>query len=152
MFSLRVSSSVLLVQLENTSDDILFLSKICSENSVMELRIQRVYETQPELRLTKLIRKKQFQEAEKFAQMFNIDPIVIVKAKAELIVEKTECTSDDIVELINLLDSINDDAFNLRCCSGVDCGNLEDVRKILTYGAKIIPKNVSVFLLFSMPF
>lgn len=113
----------------------------------MELRIQRVFESQPELRLTKLIRKKQFQEAENFAKMFNIDPIVILKAKAELIVEKTECTSEDIVDLINLLDSINDDEFNLRCCSGVDCGNLEDVRKILTYGGKIVPKNVSLFFI-----
>lgn len=134
---------MLLLQLENTTDDILFLSKICTQNFVSEVRVQRVYETQPDLRLLKLIRKQQFQEAEKFALMFNIDPIIIMKAKAEIIVEKTESTSEDVVNLMNLLDCIDDDVFKLECCSEVDCGNLEDVRKILSYGVKIIPKNVS---------
>lgn len=141
VFSLKVSSSVLLVQID-TTDDIFFLSKIRSENSCTELRIQRVYETQPELRLTKLIRKQLFQEAENVAKMFNLDPNIILKAKADLFVEKNECTSEDIVCLINLLDSINDDAFKLKCCKVVDCENLKDVRKILSYGVKIVPTNV----------
>lgn len=143
IFSLKVSNSIILIQPEQTTDDVIFISKICPENSVMELRIQRVYETQPVLRLTKLIRKQQFQEAEIFAKQFNINPLIIQKAKAELIVVKTECTSEDVVNLIRLLDAINEDVFNLQCCSGVDCGNLEDVRTILTYGVKIVPKNVS---------
>lgn len=133
---------MLLIQLESSVEDVIFLSRICSEDSVSELRLQRVYEIQPELRLAKLIRKHRFQEAEKFAKMFNLDQIIILKAKAELILEKHSCTSDDIDNLIKILDSIDDDMFNLQCCLDVNCENLEDVKKILKYGEKILPKNV----------
>lgn len=149
IFSLKVSNSTVLIQQDSIVDDILFISKVITNNSLSELRIQRVYETKPELRLNKLIRKQQFQEAEKFAKMFSIDPVIILKAKAELYVEKSECTTEDIVEFLKLLDLINDDAFKLSCCSTIECGSLEDVKKILVYGTQIIPKDVSniMFLL-----
>nr|XP_023019425.1 kinetochore-associated protein 1-like [Leptinotarsa decemlineata] len=108
---------------------------------ILELRLQSVYETEPELRLTRLIRRQRFEEAEKFAKSFNINPVVILKARAQLIVDKSECTSQDISNLIKLMDSIHDEYFKLQCCSNVDCGKFDDVRKILTYGAKISVKN-----------
>lgn len=124
------------------NDEILILSKIVNSTGLIsELRVQCVYETHPELRLTKLIRKQRFEEAIKFAKMFNIDPVVILKARAQVIVDKNVCTSEDIIKLIEILDQIHDDYFKLQCCSHIECNNYEDVRKILNYGSVNVPKS-----------
>lgn len=128
----------------------MFLSAIHNtENFISEVRIQRVNETQPEVRIIKLIRKQKFHEAEKIAEMFNIDPVIILKAKVDLIVEQSKCTTEDVTNLLTLMDSIKDDKFNLLTCLGVNCICLEDVRKLLNYGIKIVPKCVSktIFIL-----
>lgn len=150
IFSLKLSNPVHLVQLENASDEILILSKIINNaGCISELRVQCVYETQPELRLTRLIRKQRFEEAIKFAKMFNIDPVIVLKARAQAIIDKTVCTSEDVINLIEILDQTDDNYFKLQCCSNVDCHNYEDMRKILYYGSMIVPKShVSNFWLF----
>lgn len=141
IFSLKMLHPVHLIQLENASDETLTLSKICNnEGLVTELRVQCVYETQPQLRLARLIRKQRFDEAEKFAEMFHIDPMIVLKARAQLIVDKTVCTSEDVNRLIEIFQSIDDDYFKLNCCSNVECNNYEDMRKILNYGSTIVPK------------
>ncbi|KAJ8933456.1 hypothetical protein NQ314_014013 [Rhamnusium bicolor] len=139
-----MSNPVHLVELENANDEILFLSKICKDGRIVELRAQGVYETEPELKLMRLIRKHRFEEAEKFAVTFNINPIIILKARAQIFVDKTVCTSEDIINLIKILESVDDEYFKLQCCSNVECSNHEDVRKILNYGSTIMPRsNVS---------
>lgn len=140
IFSVKIYHPVTLINLDNTSDDILFLTQVIKDDCISELRIQSVYETDPELRLKRLIKREKFEEAEALAKMFNINPMIIMKAKAELLVGKAECTSQDINDLIKLLDDINEDCFSLFCCSNVDCGSLEDVRKVLEYGTKVDPK------------
>ncbi|CAG9812993.1 unnamed protein product [Phaedon cochleariae] len=141
VFSLRISHPVNLVQMLSSTEDLIFVSKVFKEGKITELRLQSVYETQPELKLAKLIKRHRFEEAEQFAKTFNINPVIILKAKAQLIVDKAECSSEDINNLIKLMDSINDEYFNLECCSNVDCSNFEDVKKILIYGSGISPKN-----------
>ncbi|XP_057655041.1 uncharacterized protein LOC130893178 isoform X1 [Diorhabda carinulata] len=139
IFSLKINYPVEFVQMDFAKNDIVFISKITTENKITELRIQTVYETDPESRLMRLIKRRRFEEAELFAKTFNVNPTIILKAKAQLIVDKTKCTSEDIDDLINLMNDINDSWFNLQCCTDVDCSNFQDVRKILTYGSKITP-------------
>uniref|UniRef100_A0A6P7F6M5 Kinetochore-associated protein 1 n=1 Tax=Diabrotica virgifera virgifera TaxID=50390 RepID=A0A6P7F6M5_DIAVI len=140
IFSLRINFPVYLIQMDFTKNDIVFASKVTSEDRIKELRLQSVYETEPESRLMRLVKRRRFVEAEQFAKTFNIDPSIILKAKAQLIVDKSKCSSGDIKDLLNLMDSINDAQFNLQCCTNVDCPNFDDVRQILTYGSKITPK------------
>ncbi|KAG5873673.1 hypothetical protein JTB14_013339 [Gonioctena quinquepunctata] len=141
IFSLKILYPVHLIQVNSTTDDLLFISKVTSNDAIVELRLQSVYETEPELRLTRLIRRQRFEEAEKFAKTYNINPSVILKAKAELLVDKLECSPQDVNHLIKLMDTIDDANFNLQCCARVDCSRFEDIRKILTYGTKIPVKN-----------
>ncbi|CAG9834311.1 unnamed protein product [Diabrotica balteata] len=140
IFSLRICFPVYLIQMDFTKNDIIFASKVTSEDRIKELRLQTVYETDPESRLMRLVKRRRFEEAEQFAKTFNIDHSIILKAKAQLIVDKSKCTSGDIKDLLKLMDSINDAQFNLQCCTNVDCSNFDDVRQILTYGSKITPK------------
>ncbi|XP_023312751.1 kinetochore-associated protein 1-like, partial [Anoplophora glabripennis] len=141
IFSLKISNPVHLIQLENVSDETLILSKICNgDGLISELRVQCVYETEPELRLTRLLRKQRFDEAEKFAEKHHLGSMLILKARAQVIIDKTVCTSDDVNRLIEILESIDDDHFKLQCCSNVECNSYEDLRKILNYGSMIVPK------------
>ncbi|KAJ8978820.1 hypothetical protein NQ317_018911 [Molorchus minor] len=140
VFSLKLSHPIHIIQLENASYETLIISKIFNNGVITELRAQCVCETEPELRLARLIKKQRFEEAEKFAKTFNMDPGVISKARAQIYVDKTDITSEDTEILISILETVDDDLFKLQCCSNVECYNSEDARRILTYGSKIMPK------------
>ncbi|RZC32599.1 uncharacterized protein BDFB_000923 [Asbolus verrucosus] len=142
IFSLKISTEVHLITPECINDEILYISKISHDNSVNELRFHIVYETEPEQRLLRLLRKHKYEEAEKFAIFFHLDLAIINKARAQAIIDKSVCESDDINVLINLLNMIDDDEFKLQCCLDVEsfCSKFDDVRRILNYGCSLTPK------------
>lgn len=132
------------MSLENTSDDILYIVEIAQNNKISELRFTVVNETVPEKRLKKLLKKQDFDEAEKFASLFGLDMTIIKKAKAQLIVDKMVCDEEDIKMLLTMLDSIDDFLFSLHCCHDVhfSCERLEDVKKVLLYGCRELPNHL----------
>nr|CAI5837505.1 unnamed protein product [Callosobruchus analis] len=137
VFSVQLSHPVYVIPCI-ASDEMYLISKVYTDSTGLELRFQYVYEVEPELRLKKLVRKQRFQEAEEFAKTFNISTEIILKAKVEQITEKTDCDSDDIDNLLTLMDGIKDDSFKLNLCNNVDCRKLADFRKLYKYGSSII--------------
>lgn len=119
----------------------MYITKIMQGDKVSELRFMVVYESLPEKRLERLLRKHCLDEAEKFAQLFRLDMNIIRKAKAQVIVDKMICTEQDMDALLVLLDSIGDTLFSLQCCLEVQlsCDRFEDVRRILRYGCSDLP-------------
>jgi hypothetical protein len=139
VYSLKVSSRVQLVTLESPNDDILYLSQILNGDLVSELRFHVVTETDAEQRLGRLLKRRRYEEAEKFAQVFGLDVALINKARAQEIIDKSICSCEDVDDLVNLLGAIDDDEFRLQSCLDVQasCDKLEDVRKVLTYGCSL---------------
>nr|CAH7754907.1 unnamed protein product [Callosobruchus chinensis] len=137
VFSVELSHPVYLIPCI-VSDEMYIISKVRSDSTGLELRFQYIYEVEPELRLKKLVRRQRFQEAEEFAKTFNISTEIILKAKVEQIIEKSDCDSDDIDNLLSLMDGIQDDLFKLSLCNKVDCRKLVDLRKLYKYGSSII--------------
>ncbi|CAG9854949.1 unnamed protein product [Phyllotreta striolata] len=138
IFSLKLNYPVHLISTNSTEYDIMFMYYIIdNEGKFIEFNLQQVYETDHESRYSKLISMGRFDEAEALAKKYNIDPSFMLKAKAQLLVDKTECNSDDISKLISLMDSIYDGPFKLQCCNKVDFSQFSDVKRILEYGSRI---------------
>ncbi|KYB25616.1 hypothetical protein TcasGA2_TC034281 [Tribolium castaneum] len=142
IYGLNVKTDIYLISPECVNDELLYISKIVENNSVSELRFHMVYETDAEQRLARLLRKRKYEEAERFAALFHLDASLVNEAKAQDIVDKMTCTSEEIDQLINLLNLIDNDVFKLQSCLGVTCSKFEDVRKILEYGCTLQLKKV----------
>lgn len=138
IFSIKVNNDVILLKEESLIEETIFLSKIIHDTKLNEIRFCTVNETEPELRLERLVRKQKFEEAEKFAEMFKLDTIIIDKAKVENIMNDG-CETQEIDKLFELLDKIDDIQFKLMVCSAADsyCNHLNDIRRILVYGATL---------------
>lgn len=106
-----------------------------------ELRFTNVYETSPEARLSKLVKKNRLDEAEAFVKLFNLNENLVKKARAQQIVDKSLCSKEDIDGLLGLLGQIEDLQFSLQCCFDVHscCERLVDVKRVLEYGCCEFP-------------
>lgn len=106
------------------------------------MRFQVILETTPEVRLKRLLRRQQFDEAEKFVKTYNLSSTEVLKAKAQVIVDKRACNDEDVCNLLNILDRIDDTSFTLQSCLDIyqSCDNLSDVEKILLYGCNVAAK------------
>lgn len=144
IFTLKLTNPVHLISLQSTNDEIVYITKIIQNDVIHELRFTVVSETIPEKRLEKLLRKQDFEAAEKFAELFGLDLNLIRKAKAQVIVDKMICNENDTEMLLKIIDSINDTLFSLNCCCDVhlSCERIEDVEKILLYGCRDLPNNL----------
>lgn len=130
----------------------MYISIIEKQDRIQELRVQVVSETAPEIRLKRLLRRQRFDEAENFAYTYGLSNTEILKAKAQVIIDKRSCSPEDISQLLEILDRVDDTLFKLQSC--VDtyqcCDRLEDVRRILSYGCDcVIKHNVRTLFSFS---
>ncbi|CAH0550737.1 unnamed protein product [Brassicogethes aeneus] len=145
VFSIKLTTEINLIIPETLLDEVLYVSKLRSDDKINELRICQITETEPEKRLERLIRKHKFEEAEQFVTLFGLDRHLIAKAKAQLIVDKNVCETEDMANLIEMLDTINDDLFKLKICNSMAwnsvCPDKMDIGKILKYGCALVPKN-----------
>lgn len=125
-------------------DDIVYITEITQNGKAKELRFTYIYETSPEARLAKLLKKNQLAEAEAFVKLFNLDMNIIRKARAQTIVDQTVCYMEDVDVLLGILDEIQDAEFTLQCCLDVHscCERLDDVRRVLKYGCRELPDQV----------
>lgn len=149
VFSLNLTHNIFLIAPETVNDEHMYITEISHDQKIRELRFTLIYETSPERRLEKLLKKGCFEEAETFAASFNLDVNVIRKARAQTIVDERLCDQADIDMLLELLDKIGDVKFTLQCCLDVHlcCEEAEDVRRVLEYGCRELPNYLVSFLL-----
>ncbi|XP_076262126.1 kinetochore component rough deal [Rhynchophorus ferrugineus] len=135
IYSIELDHPIHLVQMQNSNEEVLFFSEIIKNTFIDEIRLQYIYEADPELRIKRLIQKQLFDEAERFAKTYNIDMGIILEAKAQHIVNKLSCKTSDIDELFNIFSQIDDHLFKLNCCDIIECELGYDARRILYYAA-----------------
>ncbi|XP_048519946.1 uncharacterized protein LOC109536795 isoform X3 [Dendroctonus ponderosae] len=117
------------------AEEIAFVSEVYKNDTLVELRLQIITTTDPKLRVQKLISQGQIDKAEMFAKQFNLDQDCIGEAKAFNIITKNECTSEDIDELLAILDTIKNAATKIQFCDSVVCKTAIDTRRVLSYAA-----------------
>lgn len=149
LYSLEVSSVSSLVQRGISTDTIYLLEGICksdprlSEDSVSVLVLRCLTEALPENRLSRLLHKHRFAEAESFAIQFGLDVELVYKVKANDILEKLALSSLDTHEqskwqkLVNEakenLHKIQDDEFVVNYCLEAQWITYETTQQMLNY-------------------
>lgn len=165
LYSLEVSSVSSLVQTGISTDTIYLLEGICKndpelpEGSVSVLVLRYLTEALPENRLSRLLHKHRFAEAESFALQFGLDVELVYKVKSNDILEKLALSSVDTSEQIRWqklveeakenLHKIQDDEFVVNYCLKAQWITYETTQEMLNYAKtrllKKEDKTVSVY-------
>ncbi|KAM5311898.1 kinetochore-associated protein 1 isoform 1-T1 [Glossophaga mutica] len=149
LYSLEVSSVSSLVQTGISTDTIYLLEGMCrndpnlSEDLVSVLVLRCLTEALPENRLSRLLHKHRFAEAESFAIQFGLDVELVYKVKANDILEKLALSSVDtseqskwqklIDEAKENLHKIQDDEFVVNYCLEAQWITYETTQEMLNY-------------------
>ncbi|KAM5237722.1 kinetochore-associated protein 1 [Ctenodactylus gundi] len=149
LYSLEVSSVSSLVQTGISTDTIYLLEGICKgdpkfpEDSVSILVLRCLTEALPENRLSRLLHKHRFAEAESFAMQFGLDVELVYKVKANDILEKLALSSVDaskptqwqqlVDEAKDNLHKIQDDEFVVNYCLKAQWVTYETTQEMLNY-------------------
>ncbi|KAM9056380.1 LOW QUALITY PROTEIN: kinetochore-associated protein 1 [Megaptera novaeangliae] len=149
LYSLEVSSVSSLVQTGISTDTIYLLEGICkndpklSEDSVSVLVLRCLTEALPENRLSRLLHKHRFAEAESFAIQFGLDVELVYKVKSNDILEKLALSSLDtseqtkwqklVDEAKENLHKIQDDEFVVNYCLEAQWITYETTQEMLNY-------------------
>ncbi|XP_051017448.1 kinetochore-associated protein 1 [Acomys russatus] len=149
LYSLEVSSVSSLVQTGISTDTIYLLEGIhksdpdLSEDSVSDLVLRYLTEVLPENRLSRLLHKHRFAEAESFAIQFGLDTELVYKVKANDILEKLALVSSDnseqakwqqvVDEAKENLCKIQDDDFVVNFCLKAQWITYETTQEMLSY-------------------
>lgn len=144
-----VSTNTYLLDVFHASN-ITYAEGITNESGVINtVRIKTISESIPEMRLTRLLRKKQFDAAEAFAERLGLSMEPIYCSKAALLVEQLgfwtkSAHSASVDELINILDKIQDVRYVIECCSKALISNISQMRQIYLYARQRIVQNIKV--------
>ncbi|XP_060257120.1 kinetochore-associated protein 1 isoform X3 [Ovis aries] len=166
LYSLEVSSISSLVQTGISTDTIYLLEGICendpslSEDSVSVLALRCLTEALPENRLSRLLHKHRFAEAESFAIQFGLDVELVYKVKSNDILEKLALSSLDTSEqtewqkLVNEakenLHKIQDDEFVMNYCLEAQWITYETTQEMLNYAkTRLLKKEDKTVLVYS---
>ncbi|XP_070331264.1 kinetochore-associated protein 1 isoform X3 [Odocoileus virginianus] len=166
LYSLEVSSISSLVQTGISTDTIYLLEGICkndpslSEDSVSVLALRCLTEALPENRLSRLLHKHRFVEAESFAIQFGLDVELVYKVKSNDILEKLALSSLDTSEqtewqkLVNEakenLHKIQDDEFVMNYCLEAQWITYETTQEMLNYAkTRLLKKEDKTVLVYS---
>ncbi|KAM5199524.1 kinetochore-associated protein 1 isoform 2-T2 [Hipposideros larvatus] len=149
LYSLEVSSVSSLVQAGISTDTIYLLEGICKndpkppEDSVSVLVLRCLTEALPENRLSRLLHKHRFAEAESFAIQFGLDVELVYKVKSNDILEKLALSSVDtseqtkwqklVDEAKENLHKIQDDEFVVNYCLEAQWITYETTQEMLNY-------------------
>uniref|UniRef100_A0A2K6BY28 Kinetochore associated 1 n=1 Tax=Macaca nemestrina TaxID=9545 RepID=A0A2K6BY28_MACNE len=149
LYSLEVSSVSSLVQTGISTDTIYLLEGVCkndpklSEDSVSVLVLRCLTEALPENRLSRLLHKHRFAEAESFAIQFGLDVELVYKVKSNHILEKLALSSVDASEQTEWqqlvddakenLHKIQDDEFVVNYCLKAQWITYETTQEMLNY-------------------
>ncbi|NXG00600.1 KNTC1 protein, partial [Sakesphorus luctuosus] len=157
LYSLEVSAVSSLVQSGICTDTIYFLEGIHekhqmpSEDPVSIVVMRSLTEALPENRLSRLLHKHKFTEAENFALQFGLDVQLVYQVKANVILEKLasapvgssgqEAWLDLVKEAKENLQKIQDSQFVVNCCLNASWPLYETTQEMLSYArARILKK------------
>ncbi|XP_055406741.1 kinetochore-associated protein 1 isoform X2 [Bubalus kerabau] len=166
LYSLEVSGISSLVQTGISWDTIYLLEGIfkndpsLSEDSVSVLALRCLTEALPENRLSRLLHKHRFAEAESFAIQFGLDVELVYKVKSNDILEKLALSSLDTSEqtewqkLVNEakenLHKIQDDEFVMNYCLEAQWITYETTHEMLNYAkTRLLKKEDKTVLVYS---
>ncbi|XP_004456020.2 kinetochore-associated protein 1 isoform X1 [Dasypus novemcinctus] len=149
LYSLEVSSVSSLVQTGISTDTIYLMEGICkndlalSDESVSVLVLRCLTEALPENRLSRLLHKRRYAEAENFAIQFGLDVELVYKVKSNDILEKLALCSVDtseqsqwqklVDEAKENLHKIQDDEFVVDYCLKAQWITYETTQEMLNY-------------------
>ncbi|KAL4233776.1 Kinetochore-associated protein 1 [Mactra antiquata] len=131
----------------NSFQDVLFFSEFSGNNenteSLTSLKFRSLSETDPETRLYRILQKNKFDEAEKFANLFQLDMELVHKVKANFLIDElspwkcTEHDSDKIATMVTqlwaCLDTVGDGLHVAEKCMTAALPTLKDTDKLLSY-------------------
>ncbi|GLV35190.1 rough deal [Carabus blaptoides fortunei] len=85
IYQLKVSENTFLVQSTSDEDEVIFIEGFCGHEYefITELRLKQITESIPQVKLDRMLRRKSFDEAEKFARVFGLSIQPVYKARAE---------------------------------------------------------------------
>uniref|UniRef100_A0A2K6L2G6 Kinetochore associated 1 n=1 Tax=Rhinopithecus bieti TaxID=61621 RepID=A0A2K6L2G6_RHIBE len=166
LYSLEVSSVSSLVQTGISTDTIYLLEGVCkndpklSEDSVSVLVLRCLTEALPENRLSRLLHKHRFAEAESFAIQFGLDVELVYKVKSNHILEKLALSSvnaSEQTEWQQLVDDakenlhkIQDDEFVVNYCLKAQWITYETTQEMLNYAkTRLLKKEDKTALIYS---
>lgn len=156
LYSVEVSDISTLVQTGISTDTIYLLEGICenqessTERIVSTLVMRCLTEALPENRLSRLLHKHKFDEAEKFAIQFGLDVELVYKVKLNVVLESLASASVGSYgqavwqELVNEakgnLLKIKDDHFVVEYCINAPWPTYETTQEMLSYAKARIQK------------
>uniref|UniRef100_A0A2K5JFY5 Uncharacterized protein n=1 Tax=Colobus angolensis palliatus TaxID=336983 RepID=A0A2K5JFY5_COLAP len=167
LYSLEVSSVSSLVQTGISTDTIYLLEGVCKndpklseEDSVSVLVLRCLTEALPENRLSRLLHKHRFAEAESFAIQFGLDVELVYKVKSNHILEKLALSSvnaSEQTEWQQLVDDakenlhkIQDDEFVVNYCLKAQWITYETTQEMLNYAkTRLLKKEDKTALIYS---
>uniref|UniRef100_A0A8C8H4A5 Huntingtin-interacting protein 1-related protein n=1 Tax=Oncorhynchus tshawytscha TaxID=74940 RepID=A0A8C8H4A5_ONCTS len=156
LYSLEVSSTACLVQTRISTDTIYLLEGIYENSRNSEEHISSVVmrcftEALPENRLSRLLYKHKFEEAEKFAIAFELDVELVYKVKLDFVLEQLASASvggngqdvwSDLVEeaKTNLM-KIMDEQYVVEYCLKAPWPTFDTAEKMLNHAASRCPSS-----------
>uniref|UniRef100_A0A4W5NLQ1 Kinetochore associated 1 n=1 Tax=Hucho hucho TaxID=62062 RepID=A0A4W5NLQ1_9TELE len=156
LYSLEVSSTSCLVQTRISTDTIYLLEGIYensqnSEEPISSVVMRCFTEALPENRLSRLLYKHKFEEAEKFAITFELDVELVYKVKLDFVLEQLASASvggygqdvwSDLVEeaKTNLM-KIMDEQYVVEYCLKAPWPTFDTAEKMLNHAASRCPSS-----------
>lgn len=137
-YEAQVSKNSYLVTSSSDEDEVMFIEGFCTAGSdyVNELRLKVITESIPEVKLQRLLTKKLFGDAKKFAGAYNLSMEPIFKAEAEEFIIESDFKISDVEAFRKILDSITDIAFVVECCLDCKFNTLAAMENMLEYANK----------------
>ncbi|XP_067682442.1 kinetochore-associated protein 1-like [Haliotis asinina] len=145
VYSLQLSADSILSQCIPTQE-VLYVAEVCpSEKPGLSatVRFRCLTETNPQTRLYRILHKQRFDEAEKFARMFNLDTELVYKVKLSYILDQLspwnvhKCDSDMVADLLtqlwDCLNNIKDDTDIAEKCMRAALPSFDDTWKLLIF-------------------
>ncbi|XP_011344021.2 kinetochore-associated protein 1 isoform X1 [Ooceraea biroi] len=146
---INVSVTAHLFEALHAPGNIFYVEGITTENKVVDaFRIKTISESIPEMRLARLLRKRQFDAAESFARRLGLSMESIYCSKAALFIEqlgpwaKSAPDSVNMDALIDVLDKILDVQYVTECCSKALISDYMQMKQIYLYARERIVRSI----------
>ncbi|XP_048259831.1 kinetochore-associated protein 1-like [Haliotis rufescens] len=145
VYSLQLAADTTLSQCIPTQE-VLYVAEVCPSEKPGQsatVRFRCLTETNPQTRLYRILHKQRFEEAEKFARMFNLDTELVYKVKLSYILDQLspwnvhKCDSDMVADLLtqlwDCLHNIKDDADIAEKCMRAALPSFDETWKLLVF-------------------
>ncbi|KAL3872886.1 hypothetical protein ACJMK2_036067 [Sinanodonta woodiana] len=149
VYDLQLNAPCVLAKCDALQDN-LYVSECASEESnpksITQIRFRCLTESDPSTRLSRILYKNKFEEAEAFAKMYQLDIELVRQRKMIHLIDQLshwnvhKYTEDQVKEMTNqfwtCLDTVEDDLFIADTCMRVSLPTYEATRKLLDYCKK----------------